>query len=70
MTKGPRCTVATALDRLDDAARAEAVEALTDPTVYGTVVAKVLTRHTGVRIRPYALQRHRRGDCQCPSPTK
>jgi hypothetical protein len=62
-SKGPRCSVAAVLDGHDEADQIAA--ALTDPDIPGSLIAKALT-DTGTKVRPEAVQRHRRGLCGCP----
>ncbi len=63
--KGPTCQMGVALAALSPEDRAGVVDAMADPLVTGTGIARWLAKR-GIRIRPFTVQRHRRGDCQCP----
>ena len=60
--RGPRCAVAT-LD-LDAADAAAFLQALGDPNIPATAIHRALHRH-GHKVSDGALQRHRRGACDC-----
>lgn len=60
------CSVASVLSALDDADAADLREALADPQVMGSGIALVLTRR-GIPMKQGNVQRHRRGDCDCPA---
>jgi hypothetical protein len=62
--KGPGCDTGLLLDRLTEPDRSELLEALADPTVQATALARVL-RARGYDIGSWSLQRHRREACRC-----
>lgn len=61
-SKGPRCSVAAVLDGNPEADQINA--ALKDRDIPGSVIAKALT-DIGAKVRAEAVQRHRRGACDC-----
>lgn len=61
------CNVGAVLAALDDADAKDLREALADPQVMGSGIALVLTRR-GIPMKQGNVQRHRRGDCDCPAP--
>lgn len=58
------CTVTKALDSLDPEVRAE-FEAALASDAEGAAIARVLSKHSGKRISPQTLNRHRRDGCAC-----
>lgn len=66
-TGGPRCTAATVLDTLTDADRAALIAALADRSITVTVIVNALTQTTGKKPSRSGLERHRRGECACPT---
>lgn len=65
-SRGPACSVGAILSEMDDATRAEWLAALAHQRITATKIADRLTRD-GWPVKAMTLQRHRRGDCQCPS---
>ena len=61
---GLPCSVAAALEELDPEDAADLRRALDDPTIFGTVIAKVLEER-GIHVPENTVQRHRRGACVC-----
>lgn len=64
---GARCTVAVILDDLDDGDRASLVEALANRKLSVNVIYRALTETTGEKPSRSGIERHRRGDCACPT---
>ena len=65
----PLCGVAIVLPQLNDEDHADLLEALSDPSVYATTISSTLRKVRDVDLSANASQRHRRGECQCDSPT-
>lgn len=63
--KGPQCTMGAVLKASMDADQIRA--ALADQSLTGTIIAKALTK-AGHAVRSEAVQRHRRGACDCERP--
>ncbi|MFF0754399.1 hypothetical protein [Streptomyces sp. NPDC004267] len=67
--RGPRCTVGTILDSLDDETAAKFRTVLDNPAVTATRIADTLTSG-GHRVQAPAVARHRRrgasNGCRCP----
>lgn len=61
--KGLPCGVATVLDALDAADRAD-LRTLLESEVAGVHIARALTNR-GHEIKGHTIQRHRHGDCAC-----
>ena len=59
-----RCRIVTILDALDPGDAKVVTEAINDPAVTNSALAKVLTSN-GHEISNVAIGRHRRGDCAC-----
>jgi len=57
---GPQCSVAS----LPADLRAQVDEALEDPTIYASTIAKVLVNR-GYDMKAERLTRHRRRECRC-----
>lgn len=64
---GPKCRIGTIIASLDEPERSD-VQAAIFSTHYASTIARVLKAH-GYDVTPHGVQRHKRGDCQCPSPT-
>lgn len=62
--KGPPCSVATLLERLDDEERSQLVEALADRGITASIISSVLAAH-GHAIGHQTVTRHRGGRCAC-----
>jgi hypothetical protein len=64
--RGSRCLVGIALERMDDDTRSAILAAMADRDSYGAEgLAKVFTG-LGYEMSRAPVERHRRGDCQCP----
>ena len=63
--RGPRCSVTVVLESMNDEDAADLRAALGDPTITGSVIARIL-RNRGHRITEQSVTRHRRGACLCP----
>lgn len=61
---GPLCGVRSALLAMEPAQKKELAEALDDFSIHATMIAKVLAED-GLQLSQGAIQRHRRGVCQC-----
>jgi hypothetical protein len=64
---GTKCMVGSALAKLDSATKAKLVAAIADHdrfTAQG--IASVFTSLSGLEMSRSPVERHRRGDCQCP----
>jgi glutamine synthetase len=61
---GLPCSVAAALEELGPEDSADLRKALDDPSIFGTVIAKVL-EDRGLHVPENTVQRHRRGACVC-----
>ena len=66
--KGPPCTTGLALAEMTDDIRTVVLAAFADPRVPGSHIAEVL-KNRQFQVTEHSIQRHRRGDCQCPSQT-
>jgi hypothetical protein len=60
--KGPRCTLESVSLKSEDTAKYRA--ALAEPAITTKAIATWL-RERGIKVSPYTVQRHRRGDCRC-----
>jgi len=61
---GNACPVGAALDGLTPKQRSEWEEVLASAAP-GTAIARVSAKH-GLNLKAPSIQRHRRGECQCP----
>lgn len=63
------CSVSVVLAKLSEQDAAEVREALEDPEISGTAIARVIARRFNIVIGGHAIQRHRRRSygrgCQC-----
>ena len=59
-----KCRIVMILDSLDPADAKVVAEAISNPAVTNSALAKVLTSN-GHEISNVAIGRHRRGDCAC-----
>ena len=66
--KTTKCGVTTWLAAQSPQDRAAAQAALADARMMGTTIHRAM-RATGYDAGLASVQRHRRGDCKCPSPT-
>ena len=64
MPKGPKCSVGQLLESLPDGEAVVLADALGDPLLTGTVIARALAAE-GYNAKPATVLRHRRGDCLC-----
>ena len=64
VVKGPSCTVGIIIEQMPEEERADFLKALADPSIVGTIIARVVQRH-GYDIKVEALRRHRKGECRC-----
>ena len=63
---GGQCTVTTALNRLTPAKRKQFLaEMAGPPDGRGNAIAKVLGRHSKVKLTGQTVNRHRKGECAC-----
>lgn len=62
--RGPRCTVAVVLAKLDGSDRTDLEHALENRDVTASAIFRVL-REDGHNIGDQAIGRHRRGECAC-----
>lgn len=63
---GGKCTVAAALAALPPAKRREfEAELAGPPDGRGNAIAKVLSRHSQLKIGGQTINRHRKGECNC-----
>lgn len=60
--KGPDCTVCTLLTRMDKSDAEDLKAAMSDSTVFNTVIAKALSRRN-IRVHAQTIGRHRKGEC-------
>ncbi len=61
--RGSTCVIR--LLQLADDEREELMELLADPAMPGSAIARALA-DDGHHVTGLSIQRHRRGDCQCP----
>ena len=61
---GIRCAVSVALAEMSDDDRQVVIDALGNPRLQGTGIARVLRQH-GFQVGDGAVHRHRRGECSC-----
>jgi hypothetical protein len=59
-----RCSVSIIKDGLDKKDRADLDDAIADPLIQASTIARVLERKS-IKITASAIARHRRGDCCC-----
>lgn len=64
--KGPKCTVTTMLQGLSKEDRAVMVEALGNPGVLASQLARGIELAGLGRVTAQTINRHRAGDCRCP----
>ena len=64
VVKGPSCTVGIIIEQMPEQERTDFLKALSDPSIVGTIIARVVQRH-GYDIKVEALRRHRKGECRC-----
>lgn len=64
--RGGNCTLGLVLPKLGDRDRVALEEAMTDPSVQSSVIARALDR-AGYSVRAYTVARHRRRECRCPA---
>jgi hypothetical protein len=62
--RGPRCTMGALLEALSATENAEVQEALDDPTIHGSGIARALLAR-GHKMSAATVNRHRAGDCSC-----
>lgn len=62
--KPTTCTVALILQQVEESDLPALQQALDDPTIFGTSIAKVL-KARGLDVGAQAIQRHRRKACHC-----
>jgi hypothetical protein len=62
--KGPPCAVGLILNQMTEEERKDFELACDDPSIAGTVIARVLQRR-GFSVKAEGLRRHRKGDCRC-----
>lgn len=65
-SKGPTCTIATLLSMIDAKEAKLLNAALANPNAPSTDIARALAG-MGHPVKPYNVQRHRRGECRCGS---
>ncbi len=64
--RGPRCQVAILLDNLPEVAAERVRQALDNPTVTNTGLARVLRQRVGDTAPSiWSIGNHRRGNCRC-----
>lgn len=63
--RGATCTVGVWLATLSKAERADVDEVFAS-AAFSTTIAKAVEKAYGTRVGADAVQRHRRGACQCP----
>jgi hypothetical protein len=63
--RGVTCTVGAWLATLSKADRLDVDEVMASGA-FGTTISKAVEKVYGVRVGADAIQRHRRGACQCP----
>lgn len=59
-----RCSVLIVAEQLDDADRAALIDAMTDPAISSSSIARALMS-IGHSVRQHTINRHRRKDCSC-----
>lgn len=64
VTTGPKCGVSKVLAALDEPFRTEVREAIEDPTLEATSLARALRVHD-VDLSDYKINRHRNRRCKC-----
>jgi hypothetical protein len=62
--RGPTCTVGLAMKDMDEDTLKKFTAAMANPSAAGTLIAKAV-QDLGFKVRPDAIQRHRRGACRC-----
>jgi hypothetical protein len=62
--RGPSCTVHLAMQNMDADTLEKFTAAMANPSAAGTLIAKAL-QDLGFKVRPDAIQRHRRRACRC-----
>jgi Trk K+ transport system NAD-binding subunit len=62
--KGPRCTIAKVLERMESTDRDAFIAALNNDELQAPFIARTLTDH-GWPMTHTIVARHRRKDCQC-----
>lgn len=62
--RGPSCTVGLAMQEMDDDTLKKFTAAMANTSAAGTLIAHAL-QDLGYKVRPDAIQRHRRGACRC-----
>jgi hypothetical protein len=61
---GPPCSVKIMIEKMSEQERKDFQLACDDPSIAGSVIARVLNRN-GYDIKAQAIQRHTRGECRC-----
>lgn len=64
-TPGTKCSVSTALARLDDDIRAKMIAALADTDRFAGIGLSNAFRQLGHEVGRSAVDRHRRRECKC-----
>lgn len=68
VVKGPSCSISVIRAQLDDEDRAALDAAMARTGTPSSVIARAL-RANGHDVQHQTVQRHRRGECKCPSLT-